>query len=82
MMDVNEIAALLHIQKETRDQPSLKAIHDAAMRKLVEHNSSHTEAPKPDEIPPTAGPLTLGAVQEGEDDKPKDDNGNGVGRRI
>jgi len=78
MMDVNEIAALLHIQKETRDQPSLKAIHDAAMRKLVEHNSSHTEAPKPEEIPPTAGPLTLGAVQEGaDDDEPKTN-----GRRI
>jgi len=78
MMDVNEIAALLHIQKETRDQPSLKAIHDAAFRKLNEHNNAHMEMVKPEEIPPTAGPLTLGAVQEGaDDDEPKTN-----GRRI
>jgi hypothetical protein len=64
MMDVHEIAALLQIQKDTREQPSLKAIHDAAMRKLNEHNNSHMELTKPDEVPPTAGPLTLGALQE------------------
>ena len=62
-MDMHEIAALLHIEEKTRAHPQLKELHDATMMELQKHNAEYL--PKTvDEVPPTAGPLTLGALQE------------------
>jgi hypothetical protein len=74
MMDVHEVAALLHIEEKTREHPTLKAIHDAAMRKLQEHNNTHVEAAEPEALPPTAPQAALAAEDSG-------DNGNGI-RRV
>jgi hypothetical protein len=72
--NISEIAALLHIREKTLNEPSLKAIHDAALAALIGHNNAHVEAAaKPEEVPPTAPPAALSA----EDDS----NGNGI-RRI
>lgn len=73
--NLSEIAALLHIEEKTRDQPKLKDIHDAAVRALEGHNANHVAIPPEPAEPNTAGALTLGAPQEGaKDDAPTDPN--------
>jgi hypothetical protein len=81
--NLSEIAALLHIEEKTRDQPKLKDIHDAAARALEGHNANHMAIPPEPELPNTAGALTLGAPQEGaKDDAPADPNVPALDRRI
>jgi len=61
--NLSEIAALLHIEEKTRDQPKLKDIHDAAMRALDGHNANHApQLPEP-ALPVTAPPTALTAVE-------------------
>ena len=51
MMNLEEIAALLHIEEKTRNHPKLKAIWTEAMKALEAHAQNHTkpeaEAPAP-----------------------------------
>jgi hypothetical protein len=44
-MDLQEIAALLHIEEKTRVHPSLKNINNAAMAKLIEADAEHASKP-------------------------------------
>jgi hypothetical protein len=79
--NVSDIAALLHIEEKTRDQPKLKDIHDAAMRQLEAHNADHAPQP-PDPALPTTSPVVLTPAGP-EPELGPETNGNGESlRRI
>lgn len=68
MIDLNDVAALLHIEEKLRGHPQFKNMYAAVMAKLQEHEAAHA----PPEAEPIPAPVTKG-LQPSSDEEWADD---------